>query len=542
MRARSSFLMDSYQGTGGYEDGSYLDFHPREVKLDASGVVIQQLPKFKNRRLRAYYYNVIKTVVDVPISYIFQSQIVRTGDAKWLEFTKDCTGRGTPLNIMMEQIARYARIFGVMFFLVDKPEAPTTPQTLGDEKRQADAGIKPRIIPIFPSDVCDYFIEEGKLKWVKVLERHETSSGPLTGTTMGYRVRIWTEDEWFVYDVDTIEQSIPDPNSSIPESVLKIPAPTPHVDGSTEGFATEVRRGKHGLGRVPLVALYNQEPEFGEMFGTTDIFQSARVNRRIYNLCSELDEILRDQTFAILVIPTENTETAAQQTVGTANGIYYTPVQNQAPAYIQPSASSAKTISEAIVDLRGEIHRAASMQYTDSGVNVRSGVAKQWNFDQTNRFLASLAKRCETAEKAAGDLVLLWNGKTPNDTDVNVQYPGTFNISDLMEEIEQADAIMAMRISKTFATKVAEDLVRKRFPNLTSDEQKTIFDEIAKSDFINPPIVPDGNTSVLATGSTVKAKVRQMRGMKNQMAVPTVSSGAANRIPTPQAPALDAGA
>lgn len=534
MYPRFGYLLDAYMGAGGFDDGSYLDYHPREAKFSREGTFVEYLPKFKMRKARAYYYNIIKTVVDVPVSYIFQAPIMRTGHKMFEDFAADCNGRGTSLNLMMEELTRYARVFGSMFFVIDKNPGKAN-------NRADDLKNKPKLIPVFPSDVCDYFMEDGVLKWVKILERYETSDGPLKGKQLRHRVRVWDEQNWYLYAIEAAEESIQSEYANVKAAVPK---------PSAEAKATETARGTHGLGYVPFVGIYNQQPEFGEIFGTTDIFQSARVARRIFNLCSELDEILRDQTFSLLVIPTDSTEDTANQVTGTTNGMYYKPVAGAAglmPTYISPDAKCADTISTNIEALRSEIYRAASMGYAEGVMQVRSGVSKQWNFDQTNRFLSGLARRCESAEKQAGKLALLWMGVKPQEKDVQVQYPGTFNISDLMEEIEITDAIIAMRISKKFATKVAEDLVRKRFPSATKEELDEIFKEIAASDMIDPPpTAMVGPTSSLAAGASLQARVRAKRGMAmsggGKQPLPTMSTGRAARIPTPQAPALDSGA
>jgi hypothetical protein len=63
-RADFAFLMDSYRGTGGYEDGLYLDPHPREKRYDSDPTtVLEFTDKFNDRRKRAYNPNIIKTIV-----------------------------------------------------------------------------------------------------------------------------------------------------------------------------------------------------------------------------------------------------------------------------------------------------------------------------------------------------------------------------------------------------------------------------------------------------------------------------------------------
>jgi hypothetical protein len=515
-RADFAFLMDSYRGTGGYEDGRYLDPHPREKRYDSDGTtVLEVTDKFNDRRKRAYYPNIIKSIVDIPVQYVYQSTIRRDGAKEWTDFVKDCNGRGVPLNSMMKSLMGYARLFGHMFALIDKPATPANVSTRGDQQR---AGLKPRLIPIYPSDVVDWFIEDGVLKWVKIIERHQTGGTPFAQVTMGYRVRVWTETEWFLYEVATVDMAIKNPfaGSAPGQEKINFPEASPGDTASpAKTMATLVKQGTHSVGKVPLVGVYNEEPEFGSLYATTDVYQSARTNRRLYNLVSELDEIIRDQTFSILCIPTEDgTDQGFTKTIGVRSGLLYKAVGGQGPHFISPDGGCADTIRQQIIDLRLEIYRAAHLQYAEGFQQVRSGVAKQWNFDQTNRFLGTLAKRGETAEQQIGDIVMRWHGKTPTDADVVVEYPGQFNISDILDEIETTDMIIAMRISKQFSVKVAQDLVTKKFPNLPKVEREAIFKEIEASDMISPPqaVMTGPNAAAIGGRGSIAARVRNKRG------------------------------
>jgi hypothetical protein len=516
LRSQAMFLLDAYRGTGGFDDGTYLDHHQREVRTDTVGTVLEEYQKFKDRKARCYYPNIIKTVVNVPVSYIYQAPITRDGHDKYKEFRDDCTGRGTHINTMFEELSRYARIFGVMFFVVDRPASDKAVEDM-TKADDDDPALRPRLIPVFPYDIVDYHISDGRLRWAKILERYEESDDPMEAKKCGYRIRLWTETEWSLYDVETIDQMTPNRYSTALKASLTIPVPKEPGDKtrrSRKPTATRIGGGPHKLGRVPLIGVYNEEPEFNDLFGTTDIFQSARVARRLFNLCSELDEIIRDQTFSIFIVPTDNTDDTQDQVVGTQNAVYVKVNSGgMMPAFVAPPDGPAMVIRNEINEHRTEIYRAASMQYAEGAVNVRSGVAKQWNFDQTNRFLAGLAKRGETAEKAAGELALLWRGVTPKEGDVKVQYPSQFNVADMMSEIEQADAIITMRLSKTFNQKVAEDLVAKRFPNLSKDERDKIVKEIAESEFIDPPPMPmEGGALNLAARAGLRSRVKQKKG------------------------------
>ncbi len=61
------FLLDSYSGTGGFLDGSYLISHPRESQ-----------EKFERRRKLAVYPNYVKKVVDSYLFHLFKKSPIRS--------------------------------------------------------------------------------------------------------------------------------------------------------------------------------------------------------------------------------------------------------------------------------------------------------------------------------------------------------------------------------------------------------------------------------------------------------------------------------
>ena len=67
--------------------------------------------------------------------------------------------------------------------------------------------------------------------------------------------------------------------------------------------AAVVASGKHGLGILPVFPLFARKEKPRQYLPTPEFYQVARVNKRIYNLCSEIDESLRGQAFSTLIYP-----------------------------------------------------------------------------------------------------------------------------------------------------------------------------------------------------------------------------------------------
>lgn len=107
-----TFLDDAYTGGGGFLDGTYLLRHPRED--DAKIAYRQEL---------SYYSNFVKPVVDSLTNPIFRKMIARDwskGKAQFLPpFMHDVDRLGSTMNRFMKNAARYARLYGSVFIMVD---------------------------------------------------------------------------------------------------------------------------------------------------------------------------------------------------------------------------------------------------------------------------------------------------------------------------------------------------------------------------------------------------------------------------------------
>ena len=431
------FLLDAYTGLGGFKDGRYLIKHPRETD-----------EKFLARKKLAYYPNFTRKVLNAYISHLFKEPVNRDiADNIELEnFWNKANLKGEYIDKAMKRYSALANVVGTLFLIVDRKPIPAL-------TRAEDLANTPYLVPKLPTEVVDYSVDQsGQLEWIVFVEI-VTSKTFQEETKPIYQFRYFDKESW---------------------KVLK---------GEDIFVAKTIESGIHALGKVPVVPLHSIEPQIEtEIFGSSFIFEIAKTNHRLYNALSELDEILRNQTFSILTLPISNPADKDQyenMTLSTENALLYDPSHGGEPKFIAPPTNPTEAYEKRIAELINYIYKLASLEFT-GGVQ-KSGVAMAFDFQETNSALASFAQNIEEAEYQIIDLVGRWFDKDLSDA--VVEYKKDFSVVDLQQELKNAIDVLALDISKKFnielKKKLAYDFVGDR---LEEEQLQEIYEEIENSE------------------------------------------------------------
>lgn len=103
-------LKDAYYGTGLFSVGRGLVRHPRE-----------STPNYAFRKKLAYYLNYTGPIVNASVDPIFRDTIKREykDTEKFKVFLEDVDRKGTSLQEYMRQQATLAKLYGVMYIIVN---------------------------------------------------------------------------------------------------------------------------------------------------------------------------------------------------------------------------------------------------------------------------------------------------------------------------------------------------------------------------------------------------------------------------------------
>lgn len=418
-------LRDAYFGSGGFETGAYLSKHKRESEED-----------YTFRRNNAYYLNYFAPIVNALVDPIFKKNPLRDyhGSAERIikSFSLDADAAGTNIQIFIKRAAVMAKVYGISFIIVDNAR--------NVDSRSQQEMLQRRQFPyayvLEPDNLEEYGIDKtGDLEYIKFKEIAHIESG-----TIQYRYVYFDRTAWKIW-----------------------------------GDGIALQQGTHNLGRVPVVPLFSRMLEQKTMRPTPELLPIARTAKALYNHCSWLGEILRNQTFPLLTIPSLD---AKDLVIGTNNALGYNPDYSHEPNFIAPPSDPATILQNQIASLVQEMYRMANLSFIISTTqNNNSGIARQWEFERTNQQLANFAAQCAHAEIAVMNLVAQWVNE---DITYTVAYPDNFGIVDVTEELTQAQAVLDMGLGDGLREEVLKKVMAAYCPDIPDERFDELVEQLQK--------------------------------------------------------------
>lgn len=392
--ARFRFIADALRGDGVFRPQVAYDANGKPLSTGRTALVRYQREsdeKFARRNDLAWYRNHLASACKRFVGYLAKKPPMRSISNPLLEdFAKDCDWRGNALDVFWQDFMVNAKARGSMLLLIDMPRFDA--QTLADQINQR---FFPYLIAIAPEDVISYKLDmRGRLSMIEYAVAWNGKAA----------VKGWNEREWWVRIGDE------------------------RVDGD-----------EHGLGLCPVIAFTESGdfPAFGEFA------QIADISRRLFNAWSELDEILRAQTFSLLTatydpnIPgaRESLE-AGLKSIGTSNALM---MPGGTATFIAPPDGPAQTYLDVIDRLEKALREASLDVEQPSDGRQESGIALTIRFQALNSSLTSFARRMEDFERRMWDVVCAWLN-LPTDR-VTVEWAKDYALADVKTEIETLSAM-----------------------------------------------------------------------------------------------------
>lgn len=430
-------LYDAYTGSGGFLDGSYLFQHKREDVMD-----------FAIRKQQARYSNFTRVIVNSLVNPIFKKTIIRDYDGNDMldAFVEDVDGLGTSLNTFMRKAAKWARLYSKVFIVMDNftEEQMAANQQDAIERRQF-----PYLYVVRPNQVTDYICDKyGCFSSFSYKVRSKMSKTDLKENTE-YEEWTWTADTWEMKGEKHIAQT-----------------------------------GENPLGLVPVITLSAVDDEEDNPLPVPDMLHIARANRDLYNRDSEKREILRNQCFPVLVYPmTPAAASRAKQLdangqelgldIGTNNMLNVDAQSGHMPAFIAPPMEPVTVLQTEISNIIDDMFRQANLTSVLAIQTKQSGVAKQWDFEETTNVLADAAENCESTELRIFSMFQQWTNTEISD--LKIKYPRSFNITDIEDELTKAQQMKDLMVGGPV---VQREVDRKAAQIYFSDIDDARYDEV----------------------------------------------------------------
>lgn len=431
------FLEDSYKATGGFKDGRYIVKRARET-----------VANYEVRQQLSYYLNYMKPVIDSHVNPIFRTDAARDWGGRreklnlFSAFYEDVDTVKTSLPRFMKRAAKMAKLLGVAFIVID---------SVAEQPGSMAGVLKERAFPyaylLKPSQVTDYSVNKaGVLTSI-------TYSVTADGSGSSGRVQEvweWTTTTWKCNDPKGAEKT-----------------------------------GTHNLGVVPVIPLLGVDADPGQLKPQSDFYAIARTNKRIFNLCSEMDEIITKQTFSILTYPmgpNTDSQNVKELMTGTENALAYDGTVSSGPAFISPDAAPLEQLRLERTELIQEIYRMAQQSHTTGVETKASGVAKEWDFESANQSLSDFANNCEACEQAIATLFGLWAN---TDVQYESKYSDDFGIVDVTAALDEVGRALDLNIGGEFNRATKKKAVEVYLNDIPEDDYDAIMadiDETAKDE------------------------------------------------------------
>jgi hypothetical protein len=372
--------IDIYDGVGGFRDGMYLVAHPREFKDWNVADPKQPTKKLLARRKLARYENVAATLLDQKRAALFKGEVTRTVDGQsktqkdsphpleaWWE---NVDGEDCSIDQWMAEAFVGAALFGHLFHYMDRPAA-IQGETAADQQQ-------PFLRAYTPLDVPDWGLtDRGRLQWVRLQEATPRTDPKEQATIRPPRERLVTEETWELFE-------------------------------RGNGGQPTVTSGEHQFGCVPIVVQYATRRALTQLIGQS-VLGDPNLYIDLYNLTSEIRELLRAQTFGMMNVPLGTTADRvtveeAQLMMGSEKGsedVLFTPGQ---AAFIQPDTTNVTVYQEERQQLMRTIYRLMAVPYESDSKDAEAEGSLKLKHEDMNQILAGYGQECEKAEYAIAKL------------------------------------------------------------------------------------------------------------------------------------------
>ena len=443
---RFRFLADALHGGGGFAP---------QVEYDSSGELMrpskitgpcyivphprESQSKYAARVACAVYENHLRQACERFAAYLSRKSPSRQGVDSDLAaaFLRDADGAGNSLDAVMHSLCVETKARGTMLVLVDLPkytEAASLAEALSGSRRAI-----PYLLPIKPETLADYELDDlGRLHSVSVRSTRREGGKALDV------VRRWTPTRWAVLQ-----------------------------DGVV------IDEGEHQFGACPVLALTEDGSPFPHVGKYAQI---ADLSRLLFNRASELDEILRGQTFSVLTlqVPPEVHNPAQSAQEATAQiGVHSLLVhQGDTPAFIAPDSGPAATYMSRIAAAQSAIDRIGMETASQPGQQQESGLARKMRFEALNADLASFARALQDLESKVWHLFHTELGAANG---VKVQYPTDYNLTDTASELDILALLQATGHPDAVLDEKRRSIVQTEFDRADPDTLAALLASIDES-------------------------------------------------------------
>lgn len=405
------------------------DFFEGIEHIIAASKLETYLLKAPNETTESYDYRKAQAVLDpyaekiiaARQALLFQREHGRTLPSNLEQFLNNVDGQETAASTFFEQVAEYAQVDGIAWVLIDADRIPDG-EAFASRAAQAAAGWRPFFVRVPGASVIDWEEDSrGALLWAVI---QETASTPRGETGWGEtrenlnRWKIWTRSEWIVYEESNTEAG----------------------NGTETKSYSEVDRGSHGLGVVPLVPFFGEQQT--NYSGLSVLHKVLQHIMDVFNRWSDLGRLNHIVSRPIpYVIGPKHPET-----LNTAEGLYVPSTASNEKVeigLIEPTGAGAACCERYVQE---SIFRMISIALAQSRKDTAQVQAADTIKEDRKIFSSSLktcSYRLERQEERCWEYLAKWMG-APEDA-VDIRYSRDWDDTQITEQMLKTFSDMVER-------------------------------------------------------------------------------------------------
>ena len=408
--------------------------------------------EFLERRNRAYYFNYPRKIARIITEYLLARSPERINVDPIL--AGDFTGSGLRVNDLMRQFSTTLNIYGSAWVLVEMP-AFSGPVNVW---RKVNEKLRPYAVVLSPLAVPDWsYNADGSLEWVLVEENIFDNSNVFAEPVTRRRRRLWTPEEWQLFEEDHGEVKLIDENS-------------------------------HQLGTVPLIHAASADSHSSD---TGHWFEDVvRISDAILNNESEAQMNIIKQMFGLLVISenfargnrpntqkSKSDQSKFSHILARSAAIWESSEESGISRYISPTGVATNTIRQENQNLKAELFDVIGLTVVRETREMQSAESKAWDHQQICQFLCSRIDLLEQTELAIWQLMNLYDSTVPIP---QIAYNRDFTVTDLKESIAGLLELKSFDLGRNFRQEVARTAVTllDRCRKIPAERQEAIYREI----------------------------------------------------------------
>lgn len=483
-----NFLLDSYIGGGGfqnglipspdapfwgrraYERGRSTWLTNREALLvppqkndpkPAQQSQLSYLVSFHGEDYDSYidrmkcsaYHNPVEGVVRFTNALLFQQDAQREylppDIAGWI--TK-ADRRERHISHVGRNVALRGQIFGWGGTMLDLPQMKMN--TLAENRSQ---GVAPYCIPLCPQEFLDWdMAPDGTILAVKIATMHEHPRASLLD------MKLWEEHILFLYP-DRWERYV----ILMPPADFYKGQPIPEDAGRI--LTERYQAGINPFDSVP-VSFFAWDEGLGGVssFGLPQIFNLAKVAWDLFQQNSELRRLMRDQTFATLVLP-QPTQGGVKGNVaiGVGNFLSEPTTAKGLTRYISPSSGNAQIYEKRMEQTHEHFHTMAGVDSGTKKGGSETAEAMRIRYQKTEAMLQNAAVNLENWELPLLRLAGQAYGIRKQALDLMTVYrPKVFDVARFGTQINEAAQVLKLPWGKDVMSAIMKRTMRSALPNI----------------------------------------------------------------------------